>query len=412
MNKLNKKVVLLFGYFPKECKTEIVDNSIGVIQYAADALQGAIIEGLGSIDSDNLEIINLPYLGSYPSSYKKLYSPSCNIVYRTLSNKEVVGKNYKFCNFTLYKRFSRYFVARRALLKWCSKYKNEDKVVLIYALSNSFLRACIAAKTKYSNLKIVQIVPDLPEFMNDFQNKVIESLKQINTAETYKLSHQIDGFVLLSDYMCDRLPIGDKPRTVVEGIYSSSNEKETLIDHKPQKKIILYTGTLARRYGVMNLVNAVQQMENDAIELVICGAGNTEAEITQIASIDKRIVYKGQLKRDEVLKLQRQASLLVNPRTPEGEYTKYSFPSKTMEYFASGTPVLLYRLPGIPEEYFSHCFSISEIGVDKLKNKLQEILDLPEEKLYKIGQRARNFILEKKNPIKQCEKIIEVINKL
>lgn len=49
--------------------------------------------------------------------------------------------------------------------------------------------------------------------------------------------------------------------------------------------------------------------------------------------------------------MQQQATLLVNPRKGHEEYTKYSFPSKTMEYMASGTPTIMYKLPGLPIEY-------------------------------------------------------------
>ena len=38
----------------------------------------------------------------------------------------------------------------------------------------------------------------------------------------------------------------------------------------------------------------------------------------------------------------------VNPRQNNEEFTKYSFPSKTMEYLASGVPVVAYKLDGIP----------------------------------------------------------------
>ena len=41
----------------------------------------------------------------------------------------------------------------------------------------------------------------------------------------------------------------------------------------------------------------------------------------------------------------------MNPRSADAEYTKYSFPSKTIEYLATGVPVVMNRLPGIPEEY-------------------------------------------------------------
>lgn len=137
--------------------------------------------------------------------------------------------------------------------------------------------------------------------------------------------------------------------------------------------------------------------------------GNRIDFIKEKARVDKRIIYCGLLPRTEVFKKQREATVLVNPRTPEGEFTKYSFPSKTMEYLASGVPTLIYRLPGIPEEYYNYCFSISELGVDALSRKIDEILSMNNNERADIGAKARVFIKSQKNPYRQCEKVLDLM---
>ena len=57
----------------------------------------------------------------------------------------------------------------------------------------------------------------------------------------------------------------------------------------------------------------------------------------------------GCVTNDEIVRLQCEATLLVNPRPSDKEFCKYSFPSKTIEYMASGTPVLMTKLPGVPD---------------------------------------------------------------
>ena len=47
----------------------------------------------------------------------------------------------------------------------------------------------------------------------------------------------------------------------------------------------------------------------------------------------------------------KNADLLVSPRLPDDFTTRYTFPSKVLEYITSGTPVLSNKLPGIPVEY-------------------------------------------------------------
>lgn len=408
------KILLLFGLFPQENYSEIIDNSKGVIQYAADALQKSFIEGLGSLRT-GVEILNLPYLGSYPTRYKRLYSPVGEFRYITQNGNIALGKNVRFCNFAGLKMYSRYLETKRSLRQWCKNNENEDKVVLIYAIHTPFLKACTELKEQgYASLKIILIVPDLPVFMCSKESLILSALRKKNEMILETLYPKVDAFVLLSKYMIELLPIENKKWIVIEGIFNNIQDDSCIDDWVDDSRInyIFYSGTLARRYGILNLVQAFTGLTNPDIRLVICGAGDAENDIIQYAHNDDRIIYKGQLPRFEVLKLQKKANLLVNPRSPEGEYTKFSFPSKTMEYLASGVPTLLYKLPGIPDEYYQYCFSLEELSVQALAGKIMDILDMDSKELKNIGVKARNFILENKNPIAQSKKIINLINSL
>lgn len=83
-----------------------------------------------------------------------------------------------------------------------------------------------------------------------------------------------------------------------------------------------------------------------------------------------------------------------------------------MEYLASGVPVLLYKLPGIPEEYYQYCFFLEKIGLESLTNKMIEILSLDSKDLKDKGNKARAFILKEKNPSSQVCKVINLIDSL
>ena len=132
----------------------------------------------------------------------------------------------------------------------------------------------------------------------------------------------MDSFVLLSDYMAKELNIGKKPRVRIGGIFNPSLIIKPII--KEKKKTIFYSGTLASHYGVLNLLHAFMKIENTDYQLWICGEGNTKSEIIKISEIDTRIKYFGQIPHEEVLELQSRATVLVNPRTSQDEFTKYS----------------------------------------------------------------------------------------
>ncbi len=145
------------------------------------------------------------------------------------------------------------------------------------------------------------------------------------------------------------------------------------------------------------------------MNLVICGKGETENKIKEYTEIDKRIHFLGQVKNEEVLEIQRNALVLVNPRQNIGEYTKYSFPSKNMEYLLSGNPVIAYKLDGIPDEYDEYFFYPEDNSIEALRNKIIEVSKISPEERQKIGEKSRNFVLENKNPYVSAQKIMNMI---
>ena len=74
-------------------------------------------------------------------------------------------------------------------------------------------------------------------------------------------------------------------------------------------------------------------------------------EMIELSKKDPRIIYFGPMEREELLRLERRATLMVNPTPASWEFTKYFFPSKNMEFMASGTPTLMFKLACMPEEY-------------------------------------------------------------
>ncbi len=113
----------------------------------------------------------------------------------------------------------------------------------------------------------------------------------------------------------------------------------------------------------------------------------------------------GRVDNKEVVEKERQATLLVNPRPVNEEFTLYSFPSKNMEYMVSGTPVLTTRLPGMPEEYYNYVYTIGGEGAGAVTEALKKLLEKPQEELFKKGEAARRFVLNKKNNVLQAERI-------
>ena len=121
------------------------------------------------------------------------------------------------------------------------------------------------------------------------------------------------------------------------------------------------------------------------------------------------IKYKGNASKSHILEMERKATLLVNPRPSTEEFTKYSFPSKTLEYMASGTPLLTTRLSGIPKDYDSYLYYFNEETVIEMAEMLKKVMSKTKKELDDFGFKSREFVINNKNNNIQAEKIFNFI---
>lgn len=406
------KYVFVGGMFTPENQKNIEDTSKGVIQYAADALQKSYVEGLFCYTSE-LVVFNLPFVGSYPILSKlKKFKPTIEFVSIIESNCRCYSVGFN--NLVGYKNVSRYYNLKKRLSVWIESNKSDKICIVVYAAHTPFMKACVDIKRKFPQIRLILIVPDLPEYMSHSSTFFKNCIRYVNIRLAMKLYHGFDGFILLSEYMKDKIPINRGNYRVIEGMYSSTYNDEEIkeIDKKNDILNVIYTGTLARRYGILNLIAAFMKIPHTNARLIIVGAGDAEDEIRHFSTIDERILFLGQKTRSEVLKIQLSGTVLVNPRTSEGAFTKYSFPSKTMEYLASGIPTIINKLPGIPKEYLEYSFQPKDESVDSLSQIILEVLNMPINERLEFGRRARKFILEQKGPRVQCKKLIELSNEI
>ncbi|WP_336866205.1 glycosyltransferase [Peribacillus frigoritolerans] len=405
----NLDIAFLGGLFPKEKEAEILKNSIGSIQNAANNLQWELVRGLDANLEKPVKIFNSLFIGSFPKRYKKMTIDTYNFSH-FLGNSEDI--NVGFLNLPGIKNFSRYRSLKLYLKKWALSKTNKKKVIIAYAMTATFTHLLEYVKKVNGDVKTCLIVPDLPQYMNlsSGRNKIYNSLKNIEIKHINSNMKYIDSYVLLTKYMGQKLNVS-VPSVVVEGVSTNLFEGIKHIPPKEGIKTVLYSGGLNERYGIVNLVRAFEKLPEENFRLIICGSGESEEVIQKASNRDKRIIFKGLLKREEVLQLQKSSTILVNPRANNEEYTKYSFPSKIMEYLSSGTPVIAYKLDGMPEEYNDYIYPIKD-GFDGLFITLKQVLSKEEQELYNKGQKAMEFVLTQKNSEKQTNKILKMVNGL
>lgn len=404
---MSSKYIFIGGIWTKDEEAEIIKKSLGNAQIAANVFQTNIINGIELYINGPVTILSSKFLGSFPKLYKEMFIHS-----KKFNHTNIPGHtdfDIGFLNLPCIKHYSRFIHLKkyiRSILNSCS---NEKVYVIGYSMSYAIVESLLYAKKVNKNVTSCLIVPDLPEYMGlgSKRDFMFQILKKVNIKKMYSQIKKIDSFVVLTKYMYSALQV-NRPYTVVEGIASAEKDRN-IIFKKTEKKQIVYTGTLNIKYGVCELVDAFCRINDDELELVICGKGEGEAYIRNKMSEDYRIKYLGIVDNQMVQKIQSQAYLLVNPRNNNEEYTKFSFPSKTMEYMASGRPVLMYKLAGIPNEYDEYLLYVKN---NDLEQSMRDAVYMDEQKLELLGIKGKKFVLENKNEKSQASKIVNMLRNI
>ena len=278
----------------------------------------------------------------------------------------------------------------------------KDSAVIVDGLNRiTALAGMLAARLR--GKPCIGIVTDLPDMLggSSFSKKLAN----------FVIRH-CTGYVLLTEAMNDYLNKQGKPYVILEGHADiTMADRIPAMEKKTTPRICFYAGGVSKQYGLSNLVEGFLQADLPNACLHIYGPGDYVEELEKIAAEDSRVFYGGMLLNTEIVAKEQEATLLVNPRPTDEEYVKYSFPSKTMEYMASGTPVLTTVLPGMPKEYHPYVYLLEEETADGITRMLKGVLANSDEELFRKGCEARAFVLEQKNNVIQAKKILEMLTK-
>ena len=380
-------ILYLASVFDDECIKKYCNNQY-VLSYAASKYHTLLIDGLCS-NRAQVDVLSVLPINRKNSRKKVIVGFK-----RTKKNLRV---NYLgFINLAILKRITLFF---RTFFQTLF-YKRNSVVLYDVLCTSSSAGAILAAKLR--RFKLVAIVTDLPDF--SLTEEKAKNVRIKNLPIEYA-----DAYVLLTKQMNDKINPFKKPSIILEGHVDAEMARRQPTKAMEGKKTVIYAGSIMKKYGIAFLCNAFVKYSHPDEELHIYGLGDFEEELTKNYSQYKNIIYHGNRPNDEIIEAEMNATLLVNPRPTQDEYTKYSFPSKTLEYLASGTPVLSSRLPGIPDEYNDYLFYFDDDTVDSLGKRIREILDSSSDLLLEKGKLGRDFVLREKNNIRQAAKIIDFI---
>lgn len=295
------------------------------------------------------------------------------------------------------------------LLQWAWRNRTNERVVLTYNLTVppglfTLLAAKIARTTAIAALCDVYVPGEM----------VPRNIFTIADFWLHKhLTPHFDGFIVASDAIAQDFCSG-RPTVRIEGglsdqaiVYFHSHPRQAVPQGKSEFRIA-FAGRLDEVNGIPILLQALESLPSN-IHIYVAGAGPLAERVRDRAREDSRLHCLGLVSFQQVLELYSSVDLLINLRVTQAIDTRYFFPSKFMEYVASGVPVLSSRTGHIATEYGQFVYLLEHESADALVAmilKIEKADILIRERMAEAGQA---YVLREKTWDRQAAKAADLI---
>lgn len=379
--------ILYMGYFCNEqVFNHLVENG-SHSSHARQQLETKLLTGLiAEKQDDSLEIIS--------------YLPQIQEVRKSAGESENyhnIDIKYLWCDKRKPASIINAIFRNRKMIKAWARNK-EEKVVITYSVNPIHVIPLLWLRAR-CHFKVITLCSEVSVFRRTDKTSLVS---QISRRISSYFDNSFDGYILLSPYMNEVVNCKQRPYLVMEGIVDGHKE----IECNQTCRAILYAGGLTEDNGILILLEGFVEAECLDVELWICGEGVLEEQVKEYANKYNNIHFFGILPNAKVQQMEREAMLLISPRFSKNEFTKYSFPSKTIEYMSTGTPTILTRLAGIPEEYFQYVYVLEDETKQGVAKLIKTILSKSEAERKQLGKIAEQFVMNNKSASAQANKIL------
>lgn len=240
-----------------------------------------------------------------------------------------------------------YFVKQHGFLKEIQRFRKSVKKTLnsvdaILVYNNNYysygLQTYAARKKKQS----VLLLADYND-MNTYSNVLMKLYSAVQLIDMRKY-HKVIGLSCNTSRFLGR---GQRFLMIEGGIDVSAWQDISLPRRENAQKIkFMYSGKLEHSPGADLAVNAFMNLKNENTELYITGNGSLKEWIQNMAAKDHRIHFLGRLEYENYINLYNEVNVLLNTRDMSLPENNNNFPSKMMEYLASGRVIVSTKFAG------------------------------------------------------------------
>ena len=261
-----------------------------------------------------------------------------------------------------FKNLLNFFVVKKKLKK-IIKIENPDSIYINSSFGLGLLKDLLTIK-KYKTIKVF-----LHIHFADI-NKILTNKSFIRKIIKKQLIKKIDHIVLLSKKTKDEFLMNGFEESKLHVLYNYVNPSVKHIDYKKNGLTCLFLGSIDKRKGFYDLINAFKKIKID-LKLIVCGQPNDKEgeNCLKNASNFRWLDYKGFVNGDEKNALLNSSDLLILPSYGEG------LPISILEAMTCGLAILSTNVGAIPEIIEGNGVLIEPGDVDGLANAITKIMN-------------------------------------
>lgn len=178
--------------------------------------------------------------------------------------------------------------------------------------------------------------------------------------------------------------------------------------------VMLYSGTVAKRYGVDTAIRAVPLLKEriPGFKFVILGEGEHKPEFERLAQelgVSDCIEFHPPVPIEEVPSVMRKADVGIAPHVNDVAF-RWSFPQKVHEYLNMGLPVVASRTEVLEYYYKDVLYYIKPGNAESLAEAICEVFHKPE--LARLKTNQARTILENHRWSAEKGKLISLVAEL
>ena len=367
-----------------------------------NAVQG-IAEALCMFLGDNVEFVSYPFVPSYPngplwiSGHKEQLDGGNEISFLPTLNLKIIKSKIWGME------------CQKIIREWARRHNGEQLKVLVYNTYHPPIDD-IYSICHSIGIQLYAILFDLGippkrlglSFMTMLGYRMAEK-----TAKKY--IPLLDGRIIINELIADHYAPGQHFILVDGGVNRNViNHLFPLEEKQGDVFTFVLAGMLWDQNGTKLLLDAMAKYTNPYIRVVFAGKGQDVPLIEEASVKDERIRYVGMLNMDDLFHLYDDSDVLLNLRLEEE--VDYHFPGKLLEYLVTGRGVISTSIAHAERVYGDYMYVLHDKTPEGLICLMEEIRHKGKRRLYEMGVKAREFMLDNRTWEVQTKRILDYMH--